>query len=443
MKKNFFWILSCFFLAFSVSAGELDDLLNKIKKDRESESVENRKREEAFLARKSEQAALLRAATTALNEQEALSRKLKSEFDAEERKLSELETKLTTTMGTLGELFGVVRQVAGDAKGQFSHSLVSLQLRDRIKFVQTIAERKKLPNINELEKLWYELQREMTETGKVVRFKTQVTAPDGSNQEQDVIRVGAFNVVSDGRYLQYLPETKQLVELGRQPARRFVETTEDLFSSSSPFIDFGLDPSRGAILALLVQAPSLLERIAQGGVVGYVILVLLLIGVAIVGERLFYLVQVKRKVDQQLKDTTAHDDNPLGRILKVYEQNKTKDVESLELRLDEAILQNVPALEARIKSVKMLAAVAPLLGLLGTVTGMIATFQSITLFGTGDPKLMAGGISQALVTTVLGLCAAIPLLLLHSIVSGKSRSVVQVLEEQSAGFIAEHAEKKS
>lgn len=116
--------------------------------------------------------------------------------------------------------------------------------------------------------------------------------------------------------------------------------------------------------------------------------------------------------------------------------------ETLELKLDDAVLREIPALEVRLVWLKILAAVAPLLGLLGTVTGMILTFQQITLFGTGDPKLMAGGISQALVTTVLGLIVAIPMVLLHAMLNARSKGLIQVLEEESAGLIAEQSERR-
>jgi len=91
---------------------------------------------------------------------------------------------------------------------------------------------------------------------------------------------------------------------------------------------------------------------------------------------------------------------------------------------------------------KIIAVVAPLLGLLGTVTGMIITFQAITLFGTGDPKLMAGGISTALVTTVQGLCVAIPTVLLHTLVASRARRLNQILEEQAAGMVAVQSERR-
>ena len=134
--------------------------------------------------------------------------------------------------------------------------------------------------------------------------------------------------------------------------------------------------------------------------------------------------------------------NPLSRIFDVAEQNKGSDVETLELKLAEQILVERSSIDTGIWLVRLISVVAPLLGLFGTITGMINTFQAITLFGTGDPKLMAGGISQALVTTVLGLTAAIPLVLLHSVAQTRSRSIQQILDEQSAGLIAERAESK-
>lgn len=143
----------------------------------------------------------------------------------------------------------------------------------------------------------------------------------------------------------------------------------------------------------------------------------------------------------QIKSDVVNENNPLGRVLAVHESNRNADVETLELKIDEAILKEMPALERFLTLIKLIAAIAPLMGLLGTVTGMINTFQSMTLFGTGDPKLMAGGISQALVTTVLGITVALPTLFLHSIVNGMSQRVVHTIEEQSAGIIAVHAEQ--
>ena len=146
-----------------------------------------------------------------------------------------------------------------------------------------------------------------------------------------------------------------------------------------------------------------------------------------------------RAVKAQSSAKKPNANNPLGRVMKVGNDNLDKDIETLELKLAEAIMSERPAIERGINVVKIISVVAPLAGLLGTVTGMIVTFQQITLFGTGDPKIMAGGISQALVTTVLGLVVAIPTTLAHSFLQSSARSVVDVLEEQATGIVAEKA----
>ena len=314
-------------------------------------------------------------------------------------------------------MFGVVKQVAGDFKGQFQNSIISAQFSGRDKFMTNLAERKKLPSITELNQLWYEIQREMTESGKITKFNAPVVTPEGEKTSKDILRVGSFNIAADGKYLSYQASTNQIVELPRQPQGKFLSMIEDLEELSTGYAAFGLDPSRGTILGMLVQAPSLGERLQQGGLVGYVILALLCLGLIMVSERLFTLTKESKKMKDQLTSKEIKTDNPIGELMQTFEDFKNKDLETLEMKLDETVLRSAPKLTNGINTIKILSAVAPLLGLLGTVTGMIATFQSITLFGTGDPKLMAGGISTALITTVLGLVCAIPLLLLHNFVS--------------------------
>ena len=199
-------------------------------------------------------------------------------------------------------------------------------------------------------------------------------------------------------------------------------------------------PTGGTFLAALIDSPTLLERWEQGGVVGKIITAVGAIAFIIAIWRLIVLSLTSAKVSAQLKSGKANDNNPLGRVLKVHEDNPNMDSETLELKLSEAVLKELPNLEKSLNLLKIIAAVAPLLGLLGTVTGMIITFQAITIFGAGDPKAMAGGISGALVTTVLGLCVAIPTVLLHTIVSGRSKKIIHILEEQSTGLVAQHSE---
>ncbi len=420
-------------------AETVDELLEQVRRANELESAENQRRLDEFRRERARQEQLLAQARASLAAEESRAEELKAAFDESEKLIPELTEKLKNREGTLGEVFGVVRQVAGDTRGQFQSSLISVQYPGRETFLEEVSESRTNPTMDHLEKLWFMLQQQMTEQGKVVRFPATVVSVEGGESEASVIRVGPFNAVADGKYLQFVPETGKLGVLARQPESRHFNTVASL-ESATDVAGFAIDPSRGSILNKLIEAPSLEERIEQGGAVGYVILTLGSIGVLLALYRIVYLAFVGSKIKAQLKKSEPEESNPLGRILGVYDENRRTDTETLELKLEEAILKETSPLESGEAMLKVLSVVAPLLGLLGTVTGMIQTFQAITLFGTGDPKMMASGISTALVTTVLGLCAAIPLTLLHSVVSSYSTSLIEILEQQSAGLIAEHAE---
>ena len=421
----------------------LDELLAKVRTEQTEESRLHKEREARFLQAKNQQTQLLNQAKAQLHEAQKRSEILKQQYDTQEKQLAKLEQSLILSMGSLGELFGVVHQVAGDTASQFENSLVSVQDHSRIAFLKDLGQRKALPSIDELQKLWFLLQQEMTESGKVVKFPGKIIRANGIEDSAQITRIGVFNAVSEGKFLRYASDTNQLIELPRQPPSRYQSMARDLETASSGMTAMAIDPSRGAILSMLVRSPGLMERIQQGKLIGYVIIAIAIIGLLIVAERLYKLTMVERGINRQRKSDAPNPDNPLGRIIEVYTKHKTENTDVLERKIDEAILKETPTLEKRLAIIKILAGIAPLLGLLGTVTGMIATFQSITLFGAGDPKLMAGGISQALITTVLGLTAAIPLILLHSVVASKSKRCVNILEEQSAGFIARHAEKEA
>lgn len=308
---------------------------------------------------------------------------------------------------------------------------------------QSMGSSSKLATIDEIERVWFEIQREMTESGKVTKFTTGVVESDGEKVEKEVTRVGPFALVADGKYLEYNGTTGTVAELIRQPADRFLSTVSDVENSNGEVVRFGLDPTGGSILALLVQAPSLKEKVEQGGLVGYIILAVGAVALLLSLERIVSLTLIRTKVNSQLKSSTIKDNNPLGRVLQVRDKYPHADVEALELHLTEAILGEMPKLSRFLTIIKIISVVAPLMGLLGTVTGMIVTFQQITLFGTGDPKLMAGGISTALVTTVLGLVVAIPTTLLYAMLNTRSKNIVYILQEQASGVIAERAEKLS
>ncbi len=417
----------------------LDDLLEQVRNAHTLENMENEKREERFKQARDKQKQLLEEAQSRLAAEEKRGETLRNNYDANELGINERSALLKQRMGSLGELHGVVRQISGDVDVIIDSSLVSAQKPGRDKIVNILSGSKELPALDELEQLWFLVLDEMVESGKVVTFPARIITKTGNEVEELTTRVGVFNAVSNGRFLRNLPETGKLIEPGRQPSKRFQNMALDLENATSGLLPMPIDPTKGARLALYVLEPDMKERIQQGGIVGYIIIAIGIISILIALERFVVLTLTGQKVRRQLKSDKSLD-NPLGRIMSVYEESTNVDTETLGLKLDEAILKEMPKIKRGLTTLALLAAIAPLLGLLGTVTGIIETFQSITLFGTGDPRVMSGGISQALVTTVMGLLVAIPVLLLHSFLSSKSNTLIQILDEKSIALVAELAE---
>ncbi len=367
---------------------------------------------------------------------EDLSQRLISEFDENEKILSELEEKLTLKLGNLGEMFGVVKQVSGQTRGEFKNSITNIDNPNRDLFLKNLAESKKLPDLADISGLWVELLKEIRNAETIKTFITEVLSADGDNSQLEVLRIGTFSITQDGNFLKHLIDTNQVEFLPSQPSGVNKRKLRRLQGSSEGVYEVDIDPTRGAILDKLIQKKTFFQRIADGGFVGYVIILLGLGGVALASERIYVLRNTLDSIRVQENNTDIIQDNLLGSLLQTAKENVNESLDSLELILDEKIQSITPTIEIRVKAIKLIATVAPLLGLLGTVIGMIETFQAITLFGTGDPKLMAGGISQALVTTMLGLIVAAPLLFMHSYAENYSKSIISFLEEKASGIVA-------
>ncbi|NCX24172.1 MAG: MotA/TolQ/ExbB proton channel family protein [Proteobacteria bacterium] len=432
-----------------VEVSTVEALLALVKEGKTQEQAANSQREKSFMANKNKQASILAAEKRELARQEKIADTLEAEYKKNEEILRVKEEAYQKELGSLVELFGHLQSSAGEAAVQFSGSLTGAEYgQDRVKFLNDLtgkmSETTELPTIREIEGLWYELQREMVASGQVVSFTTNVIDVDGETSECNVTRVGLFNAVCDGKYLEYASSKGQYAFLPRQPAGRYTKTASKIGDASvGEQVKFGVDPTGptgGSLLANLIQTPSLLERAQQGREVGYAIIAVGIIAVLFAFYKLYSLYMIGNAVRKQAEQEAADSSNPLGRVLKVGKDNFDRDIDTLELKLAEAIMAERPAIEQGIGFIKIISVIAPLAGLLGTVTGMIVTFQMITLYGTGDPKLMAGGISQALVTTVLGLLVAIPTSLLHSFTQSSARGIIGILEEQSTGILAERAE---
>ena len=418
---------------------DLDRLVESVKKTANTRSAEDNLRLQRFLADKNRQQYLLNQMKSKLKAEESRSVRLTKEYEDNDSKLADLEEQLTLKLGSFGELFGIVRQTAGESKGQFALSLTNIEYPSRIEFLGDIAERKSLdlPTNEELERLWFEILNELNQSGKVKEYTSQILSKSGEVMEADILRIGVFNSVANGMYLNLVAEQNVLEYLPKQPdggIRRSAKRLQN--SDAGSYHEVFIDPTRGSLLTKLIDRAGFFERINQGGFVGYIIIILLTIGLVLGAMRYRFLSQEAKVLDAELGSGNFSDSSVLGKLNKIFKDYSGSTPEDLEAQLEDVLSRAVPVLEQNLSTIKLLAAVAPLLGLLGTVVGMIETFQSITLFGTGDPKLMAGGISQALVTTMLGLIAAVPLLFIHNILESRSRNITQVYEEQAIGFIA-------
>ena len=467
MKKLTYKLLPLFFitlLVFPVNAEEEteaeaaanepsspSELLELVQKGQFADTAEQRERERKFRNEKNKQAKLLADAKAERARLEREAARLEQKFEANEALLVVAEAQLKERLGSLNEIFGHLAGLATEARNIFEQSLTSAQFgKDREEFLTKLAvkmgEGVALATIPELERLWFELQREINATGEVVRFNADVIALDGTVEEREVVRVGVFNAVSDGNYLTYASTRGMYEELPSQPAGRYTSTTSDVFDADAFPVQFAVDPTGpqgGSYLASLISMSGAWERInGEGGPIGYVIFYVLgLGGVGLFIWRLVTLRGIRAAVDSQLAASTLNTDNPLGRVLKIAEDNPKADTETLELKMAEQILNERPPIEKLNWLIKLISIVAPLMGLFGTIVGMIETFQMITLFGTGDPKTMASGISIALVTTWLGLMVAIPMTFMSAIVSNFSKGILETIEEQAIGMAAERSEK--
>lgn len=446
---SFIPLFSCMLLILSApvtglaadEALSMSKLLQQVKEGRSKDAAENKKREEAFIAEKAQQEARIRQAMADVEVLELRSAQLETRFNSNELLVEEKRKQRDERLGSLKELFGHLTGAAGDTRSRFRNSITTSQFPDREVFLSDLIKKMNsdtdLPTLEEIERVWYELHQEMTESGRVVKYPVDV----GTEKQREVVRIGLFNLVSNGDYLGYDSDNRSVSVLPRQPVG-LANGVRALQSSSSGVTPVGIDPTGaagGGFLKAIINTPTLEERWHQGRQVGYIITGIGAFALLVALWRFLVLSFTSAKIRNQLKREEIKTNNALGRILKVAEDNRGSDTESLELKMGEAILKESPKIQSGLSLLKIIAMVAPLLGLLGTVTGMIIVFQAITIYGAGDPKAMAGGISSALVTTVLGLIVAIPTLLLHTMLSVKAKKLVHILEEQSAGIVAERA----
>jgi biopolymer transport protein ExbB len=430
-------------------ATSLADLLDLVENDRVAESSEYQLRVQEFEQNANRQQQILDTTNERIAAQEQIQTQLSDTFEANEIIMADKREILRDRRGDLNELFGTLQGVMGDFLSNFENSLISAQYPGRSEQIEGFIEKAGSTidqlDIPEIERFWFFMHQELTESGRVVTYNGDVTLPNGDTENRSIVRIGAFNAVSDGEYLSYNGQIGHLQVLPRQPDRPIVASALELQSASSGFTRVGIDPTGGVggqVMANLVNFPGVQEQVMNNAhVIGFIIIGVGVVGILMAFMRLLLLTLTSIKVRGQLKSGKPTKNNPLGRVLLVAESNPNADTETLELKLGEAILQETPALESLLTIIKMIATIAPLGGLLGTVTGMIQVFQQITVYGAGDPTIMAGGISSALMTTVLGIVVAIPTIFMHTLLKSRSDNIIHILEEQATGMIAQKAEQ--
>ncbi|EGQ8096177.1 MotA/TolQ/ExbB proton channel family protein [Vibrio cholerae] len=432
--------LSLPFAFASVANASTNSLVQQATQEKAQQQQHNQQREAGFVQTAQELQAAKAELLAERNRLQKEADQLSSQFSDNENTLARLEETLRLETGSLGEMFGVVRQNAKELQSELDQSVTGVEPRAHQQSIDDVVAAKTLPSMAQLRGLWQAMSEEIRASGQVKTTEIQWLNGQGETQTVPALRLGSLGLISEQGYVKW--------DNARQQALSYQQLPSDFptFSHIRTLVDgdvvtMKVDPSRGVLLEQLALTPTLSQRLQAGGVIGNVILVLLGVGLIIALYRGAILATLRQKIKAQLKNPEQPGNNPLGRILAVYNKEQQRSVEALELRLLEAVVDEQNHLETGLSMLKLLAALAPMLGLLGTVTGMIETFQVITQFGNGDPKVMAGGISMALVTTVEGLIAAIPLLLAHNILSAQAEAIRNILEKQGIGLVAQQAER--
>ena len=398
---------------------KIQDLINRVEQNRAELSSMDNIRLNEFIKKVADRRFLLSKAKKQLSDEEARNKRLEDLFEANEIKLSELETELNIKLGVLGELFGVARQMAGELQADSEEAYNFTENPNREDALNEIG-KIKVHNLKNLEDLWILHLNEISSSGEIIEISANVINSDGDIEENKLVRYGPFNMVKNRSFVRTDVANNAFTVLQKQPDRSLRRKFRSHYRSDD-YAVAPIDPTRGFLLSLYLDKPSTFERIAQGKLIGFIIVLIGLSGLIFAAYRYYSLYVYSKTI------SSKEESDIFNKIQNI--SDKSKDIDTFERECDEVLLTVNGNLSWGVNWIKFLAAVAPLLGLLGTVIGMIETFQAITVFGTGDPKQMAGGISQALVTTMLGLIFAAPLLAMYTLLSEKVSEILQEIEE--------------
>ena len=436
--RKLLWIVLVLFS--TAHAESLDSLLNDVVQDSNKQKSIDKSREAKFLSDLKNAQKLLNEKKAALKREKQKTKDLKNLFEKQKVAIAKYQNDLDKKSENLKDLFSTLKQQARDFSSLLKGSMTSAQISGRQQFLDKISKTGATPNIDDIKKFWALYLQEIIESGKIKTFETSVIDTDGNKKKEKVTRVGLFSAFNTHEYIKYDDSLQAYVTLVRQPNNNYLDYIQKFYQANNELVPLLVDPTRGVLFSMLKEEPTIKDRVEQGGIIGYIILALGAITLLFSFYRYLKYLQMFSKIKKQFTSDEPSANNPLGRILLSFKKHESKEISVLEGKMDAALIKEIPEIQSGLPMIKLVAAVAPLLGLLGTVTGMIETFQAITLFGSGDPKLMAGGISQALMTTVLGLVVAIPVLFIYSILNSQSKKIIEILTQQTSALIAKKLE---
>jgi len=430
---------------------DIREAARKAAADRAAAQEEAQRAEEAVLADENK----LRAEVQRLEEEQAaLEQELKELGDrllvADTLREDLVEEWSGRELG-FREISGNVRVAARDLESLLKASPLSAGAPWRLETISPLLDKGYFPDIDDIAGMAGVFFDEIERGSQVSLREGEYVGRDGRQTSGRIFQLGKFNTVYQGGgetgFLVWSPEGQRLFALSELPPRNVRRALDKYLAGESDLVP--LDMSGGAALRQITSHTSLVEQISQGGPIIWPIFLIALAAMGIVVFKIVYLNRTSGNTDRimgEVNDLAARGDWsacekivdghrgknwPVVRVIRAGLESREESRETLESVLQEAILHELPQVQKGIAMLAVLGAVAPLLGLLGTVTGMIDTFRVITLFGTSDPKLMSGGISEALVTTELGLAVAIPIMLLHTYLSRKADHLVGDMEAKA------------
>ncbi len=404
--------------------------------------------------------------TAAIAKLKAANVSLEKENQAIESRIETLREERVTLKQALSvaqaenkELSGFVRSHAKDLESLLIQSLQSGILKGRHTFLKEILSQEKFPSMDLIRQMADTYLEEIRASGEVRVTNGTIVDRSGTEKEAQILVLGNFSGIytlaqeagqsAETGFLIYSAQSRRLFALSKLPASPVVKAIEEYLKGERP--DVPVDISKGAALRRLTHELDLVEQVPKGGPIVWPILAILVIALLILIERFFFFTFRRVKVEPfmaKVEKFVANNDWDQCKAL--FDANKKRLVpkvlltalpfrdlarQDMENALQEAILGEIPRVERFLSTLGMLAAIAPLMGLLGTVTGMINTFHVITCYGAGDPRMMSGGISEALVTTMLGLTVAIPIMIFHTFLSRKVDTQISRMEEKSVAFV--------